>query len=98
MLPFRPSIMCSFLESNLDFLFRFETINVDTKNKPDWFLEKNPLGLVPVLEQDDKIVYESAICNDYLDDVYPEEKLTPSDPYRNARDKILCEMHAKVRT
>ena len=66
------------------------------KNKPDWFLEKNPLGLVPVLEQDGKIVYESVICNEYLDDVYPQGKLTPEDHYRRAQDKILLEFHGKV--
>merc|ERR1711963_939790 len=48
-----------------------ETINVDLKEKPEWFLERNPLGLVPTLEQDDKIVYESLITCEYLDDTYP---------------------------
>jgi hypothetical protein len=27
-----------------------------------------------MLEHDGKVVYESLICNDYLDDIYPEEK------------------------
>lgn len=76
----------------------FETINVDLKNKPDWFLERNPLGLVPVLEQDDKVVYESVVCNEYLDDIYTQEKLTPDDPYRRARDKILLEYNGKLVT
>lgn len=76
----------------------FETINVDLKNKPDWFLEKNPLGKVPMLEHDGKVVYESLICNDYLDDIYPEEKLTPTDPYRRARDNILVETNSKFIT
>ncbi|XP_060067079.1 glutathione S-transferase omega-1-like [Ylistrum balloti] len=76
----------------------FETVNVDLKEKPEWFLERNPLGLVPVLEQDDKIIYESAVTCDYLDDVYPENKLTPSDPYSKARDRILMEMFSKLVT
>jgi glutathione S-transferase len=66
------------------------------RNKPDWFLERNPLGKVPMLEHDGKVVYESLICNDYLDDIYPEEKLTPTDPYRRARDNILVETNNKV--
>jgi glutathione S-transferase len=71
---------------------------VDLKNKPDWFLERNPLGAVPVLEQDDKIVYESLITCDYLDAVYPSNRLTPTDPYRKARDAMLTDYYgSKVR-
>ncbi|XP_055416086.1 uncharacterized protein LOC129636607 isoform X9 [Bubalus kerabau] len=29
---------------------RHEVININLKNKPEWFFKKNPLGLVPVLE------------------------------------------------
>lgn len=74
----------------------YETVNIDLKDKPDWFLEKNPLGLVPVLEIDDKIVYESTATCDWLDDVYPENRLQPSDPYRRAWDRILVEYYGKV--
>lgn len=78
--------------------FRHEVVNVNLKNKPDWFLQRNPFGKVPVLEQDDKIVYESLICSDYLDQTYPGNKLTPDDPYRLAQDKILVEHFDKVKT
>jgi len=80
----------------ISFSFRYETVNVDLKKKPEWFLERNPLGLAPVLEKDDKIVYESAITCDYLDAVYPEEPLIPSDPYRQARDKMLLDRFGQV--
>ena len=62
---------------------------MNIKDKPDWFIERNPLGLVPVLEINNKVVYESKVCNEYLDDVYPEKKLQPSDPYIKARQSIL---------
>uniref|UniRef100_A0A0B7B1M6 Glutathione S-transferase omega n=2 Tax=Arion vulgaris TaxID=1028688 RepID=A0A0B7B1M6_9EUPU len=74
----------------------YETVNVDLKDKPDWFLEKNPLGLVPVLEIDDKIVYESTATSDWLDDVYPGDRLQPSDPYRKAWDRIVTEYYGKL--
>ncbi|XP_069111865.1 glutathione S-transferase omega-1-like [Argopecten irradians] len=76
----------------------FETVNVNLKDKPEWFLERNPLGLVPVLEQDDRVIYESAITCDYLDDIYQDNKLTPSEPYRRARDSILLQLFGKVVT
>jgi glutathione S-transferase len=75
-----------------------ELVNVNLQYKPEWFLVKNPLGLVPVLEQNGQIIYESAICNDYLDEVYPENKLTPDDPYEKAQMKILMERFGKVVT
>ncbi|XP_062602424.1 pyrimidodiazepine synthase-like [Saccostrea cucullata] len=75
-----------------------EVVNINLKSKPEWFLQKNPLGKVPVLEQDDKIVYESLICCDYLDQVYPQNKLTPEDPYRQAQDKMLVEHFSQMMT
>lgn len=79
------------------FLIRYETVNINLQSKPDWFLQRNPLGLVPVLEQDDKIIYESLVCNDYLDEVYPDPPLQPADPYLRAKDKMLIGQFDKVR-
>ena len=49
-----------------------------------------------MLEKDGHIVYESGICDDYLDEIYPENKLTPEDPYERAQMKILMERFSKV--
>ncbi|XP_071175946.1 glutathione S-transferase omega-1-like [Mytilus edulis] len=76
----------------------YETVNINLTEKPEWFLEKNPLGMVPVLEHDGKIVYESAICNEYLEDIHKQNSVTPTDPYRRARDKMLLEMNSKFTT
>ena len=77
--------------------FRYETININLQSKPAWFLNNiNPLGQVPAIQLTDTIVYDSVICNDYLDEVYPGDKLVPSDPYLRARDKMLMEHYTKV--
>ncbi|KAF4090450.1 hypothetical protein AMELA_G00051940 [Ameiurus melas] len=74
-----------------------ETININLKEKPEWYLEKNPLGLVPTLETPSgQLVYESAITCEYLDEVYPEKKLFPSDPFAKAQQKMLLEDYSKV--
>lgn len=77
--------------------FRHDTININLKDKPDWFLEKNPLGLVPTLETPaGEVIYESPITCDYLDEVYPENKLLPSSPYAKAQQKMMLEHFSKV--
>ena len=35
--------------------FRVQIVNVNLQNKPEWFLEKNPLGKAPVLEYNDQV-------------------------------------------
>ncbi|NXP07903.1 GSTO1 transferase, partial [Thinocorus orbignyianus] len=74
-----------------------EVININLKNKPDWFFEKNPFGLVPVLETaKGQLIYESPITCEYLDDAFPGKKLQPSDPYERALQKMFFEHFAKV--
>ena len=41
----------------------YECVNVNLMDKPEWFIEMNPAGAVPVIElRDGKVLYESAIC------------------------------------
>jgi len=86
--------------SKIDFIFllqRHEIININLKDKPDWFLEKNPSGTVPVLETSSgQVVYESPITCEYLEEVYPEKKLCPSDPFERAQQKMLLDLYSKV--
>lgn len=64
--------------------------------KPDWLYELNPVGLVPILQWDDKVIYESAACSDFLDDIFPVNKLNPQDPFLRAKDRQLWESMGKV--
>uniref|UniRef100_K9IZ65 Glutathione S-transferase omega n=1 Tax=Desmodus rotundus TaxID=9430 RepID=K9IZ65_DESRO len=76
---------------------KHEVININLKNKPEWFFEKNPFGLVPVLENSQgQLIYESAITCEYLDEVYPGKKLLPEDPYEKACQKMVFELFSKV--
>ena len=51
-------------------------------------LERNPYGKIPVIEDDGKILFESCIINEYLDEKYPDPPLMPMDPYwRGARPR-----------
>ncbi|KAM6916684.1 glutathione S-transferase omega-1-like [Xenentodon cancila] len=76
---------------------KYDTINIHLKDKPDWFLEKNPLGLVPTLETPaGEVIYESPITCEYLDEVYPEKKLLPSSPFAKAQQKMMLECFSKI--
>ncbi|KAM8924226.1 glutathione S-transferase omega-1-like isoform 2-T2 [Pelodytes ibericus] len=76
---------------------KHEVININLKNKPEWFAEKSPPGSVPVLETSNgDVIYESPIVCDYLDEAFPGKKLTPSDPLKKAKQKMILEHYSGV--
>ncbi len=52
------------------------------------FLKLNPQGLVPVLIDQGRVLTESRIINEYLEDQYPQVALMPSDPYGKAQVRL----------
>ncbi|GFO17178.1 glutathione s-transferase [Plakobranchus ocellatus] len=75
----------------------YETININLKYKPDWFVELSPIGLVPVLQLNDLVLPESTATCDWLDDMFPgETRLTPEDTLRRAWDRVLLENVGKI--
>ncbi len=60
------------------------------QKQPD-FLKLNPYGKIPVLVEDGKVLFESCIINEYLDEKYPTPPLMPNDPYLRARGRVLTD-------
>jgi glutathione S-transferase len=58
----------------------YETVVIDLDDRPAWIYEKNPTGRVPVLEEGEFVLPESAVINEYLNERYPEPPLLPADP------------------
>ena len=55
----------------------------------DWFKAINPRGQVPALVDGDKVVTESTVICEYLEDEYPTEvKLRPADSYGKAEMRV----------
>lgn len=73
-------------EKKVDFNLEF----IDLQNKPDWFLKLSPLGKVPILETSKGILFESAVINEYLDEIY-QPSLHPSDPFLKAENRSWIE-------
>jgi stringent starvation protein A len=67
----------------------YETVEIDLDDRPAWIYEKNPLGRVPVLEEDTFVLSESAVIDEYLDERYPEPPLWPADPAARALGRML---------
>jgi len=66
----------------------YELVPVDLQageQKRPEFIKLNPFGKVPVLIDDEVIVYDSTIINEYLEDEYPHPQLMPSDSAARAR-------------
>ena len=54
-------------------------------------LRRNPYGKIPVIDDDGKILFESCIINEYLDEKYPNPPLMPKDPFMRGRGRILVD-------
>jgi glutathione S-transferase len=49
------------------------------------YLKLNPNGYVPTLVHDGRVLTESRIINEYLENAFPEPPLLPNDPFQRAR-------------
>lgn len=73
---------------------RWEGVRVRLANKEQKkaeFLQLNPYGKIPVLAEDGKVLFESCIINEYLDEKYPNPPLMPKDPYLRGRGRVLVD-------
>jgi glutathione S-transferase len=66
-----------------------DTVEIDLSDRPDWLYEKNPAGRVPVIEEDDRPLAESAVIMEFLEERYPEPALLPTDPADRALVRLL---------
>jgi glutathione S-transferase len=87
--PYANSMKCLICleEKGLDFVSRYVDILKFEQHDPA-FVALNPNGQVPILVHDGRVVVESTVINEYLEDAFPEIALRPSDPHRRARMRV----------
>lgn len=86
--PFSQKVRIVLAEKELS----YEKINVDLRKaeqKRPEFLRLNPFGKVPVLVDDEVVVYDSTTINEYLEDEYPLPHLLPEDSALRARARTF---------
>ncbi len=57
------------------------------QHKPE-YLKLNPNGVVPTIIHDGQVVCESAVIDEFLDDVFPDPPLRPATPIGLARMRL----------
>lgn len=77
-------------EKNLPYEIVPIDLRAQAQKTPD-YLKLNPYGKVPVLADDDTVLYESCIINEYLEEKYPNPPLLPQEPGKKAKARILVD-------
>jgi glutathione S-transferase len=70
----------------------YDAVEIDLDDRPAWLYDKNPLGRVPVYEEDEGLVLpESRVIMEYLDERFPEPALLPPDAAERALVRLQLE-------
>jgi glutathione S-transferase len=81
-------VLIALFEKALPFTSRYVDLHRFEQHEP-WFVAMNPEGQVPVLDHDGRIVTQTTVINEYLEDVFADAPpLRPADPYDRARMRV----------
>ncbi|KAJ2773368.1 hypothetical protein IWQ57_001331 [Coemansia nantahalensis] len=68
---------------------------IDLTNKPEWYPQVNPRGLVPALRTPDgTILVESLVIAEFVAEQFPEAELLPRDPVARAQLRLFIDKYA----
>lgn len=63
----------------------FEAVHIDPNAAPPEYARISPLKRIPALEHDGRYLADSAVICQYLERLFPDTPLYPTDPYEYAR-------------
>lgn len=87
--PFAQKVRVVLAEKELEYETVFVDLRTGEHRQNAEFLRLNPYGKVPILVDDEVVVYDSTIINEYLEDEYPHPHLMPEDSAGRARVRTL---------
>jgi glutathione S-transferase len=80
-------------EKGLAWESRYVDPGLDKRQQHDpEYLKLNPRGLVPTLVHDGRVVRESQVILEYLEDVFPDPPLRPADPHARAQMRLWTKL------
>ncbi len=82
--PFAMRVRMTLHEKNLE----FEVIEEDLKNFSEALRKLHPQAKVPLLVHGSKVIYESSVITEYLDEAFPTPPLMPTDPGLRAETRL----------
>ena len=82
--PFGQKVRIVLAEKSLSYEFAPVDITKGEHRRPE-FVRLNPFARVPVLVDEDTVVYDSTIINEYLDDEYPDPPVLPRIEFSSLR-------------
>ena len=68
----------------------WESVHIDLHNFENWapwYVEIHPNGVVPALKHNGRIVIESSVIMEYIDDAFDGPSLKPEDAWERARSQ-----------
>lgn len=65
----------------------YQKVEVDLASRPDWFIADSPLGKIPLLYVGDKVLFESIVICEYLEEAFPG-----NNPLHN-KDLVIKSQH-----
>ena len=89
--PYVQRSVITLLEKNMDYKITY----IDLANPPAWFLKISPFGKVPVLRVGDAVIFESAVINEYIDEISPSA-LHPADALQRATNRAWIEFASSL--
>ena len=78
------TVRLALAEKNIEYEAIHLNLRTGDQRTPE-YLKLNPKGVVPTLVNDDFVITESIVVNEYIDDAFPETPLKPDSAEDRAR-------------
>lgn len=90
--PYGHRVEMALIEKNIP----YEKQEVDLQNRPEWFVKDAPLGKVPLLYLGDKVLFESIVICEYIEEAFPQNPLHPKTAVEKALHRAWMEFSSGI--